>query len=191
MNHWQPQEPLQYGLSSEKSHFGYYVTCTIVHEKAKSKIIVTSRVEICLEVGWLLGCEFIPKLLAWDSELDLIKWNPLILVNPPTTLHDCTKIYCPHSDSYVAKMSGKLIFFKGMMMHISENNDELIFGYTLIPNKTHLEYKVLQNNEDQFKICKSGITDHTCANSVHYYTGNFKPKSPNDMFHVLAIPHYL
>ena len=78
-----------------------------------------------------------------------------------------------------------------MMMHISENNDELIFGYTLIPNKTHLEYKVLQNNEDQFKICKAGANDHTCADSVHYYTGKFKPKSPNDRLHVLAIPHYL
>ena len=188
MNHWQPQEPLQYDLSSEKSHFGYYVTCTILHEKVKSKIIVTSRVDNCLEYWW--GCEFIPKLLAWDSEMDLIKWNPLILVNPPTSVLLNFPVSTEYYASY-AKMVGKLIFIKGMVMHISENNDDLIFGYTLIPNKTHLEYKVLQNNEDQFKICKAGANDHTCADSVHYYTGKFKPKSPNDRLHVLAIPHYL
>ena len=209
MNHWQPQEPLQYDLSSEKSHFGYYVTCTILHEKVKSKIIVTSRVDICLEYWW--GCEFIPKLLAWDSELHLIKWNPLILVNPPTP--NCAIYFCnsdiesygdyakmsgksvhyfPVSTEYYvefAKMAGKLIFIKGMVMHISENNDDLIFGYTLIPNKTHLEYKLLQNTEDQFKICtSSGGTDHTCANSFH--SNPFKLKSQNDMLHILAIPHY-
>ena len=188
MNHWQPQEPLQYDLSSEKFHFGYYVTCTILHEKVKSKIIVTSRVDNCLEHWW--GCELIPKLLAWDSEMDLIKWNPLILVNPPTSVLLNSQVSTEYYASY-AKMVGKLIFIKGMVMHISENNDDLIFGYTLIPNKTHLEYKVLQNNEDQFKICKAGANDHTCADSVHYYTGKFKPKSPNDRLHVLAIPHYL
>ena len=189
LNHWQPQEPLEYSLSSEKSHFGYYVTCAIFHEKAKSKIIVTSRVFNCLEKWW--GCELHPTLLAWDSELDLIKWNPLILVNPPTP--NCTLYFCNgEHESYVwttyAKMSGKLIFFKGMLMHITENNDELIFGYIVIPNKTHLEYKVLQNNEDQFQICKTGTTDHTCASS--YLQSKFKLKSPNDMLHALAISHY-
>ena len=196
MNYWQPQESLQYGLSSNKSHFGYYVTCAILHEKVESKIIVTSRVVNCLQKWW--GCEFIPKLLAWDSELDLIKWNPLILVNPPIPMHDCTNSHnCFLSDPYIdyAKMSGKLIFFKGMLMHISENNDELIFGYTVIPNKTHLEYKVLQNNEEQFRICRpSGDTDHTCASgySTEYSINDnrFKQKGQNDMLYALAIPHY-
>ena len=190
MNHWQPQEPLQYGLSSEKSLFGYYVTCAILHEKVESKIIVTSRVMKCFMKWW--GCDLHPTLLAWDSELDLIKWNPLILVNPPIPIHDCTNSHnCFLSDPYIdyAKMSGKLIFFKGMLMHISENNDELIFGYTVIPNKTHLEYKVLQNNEYQFPICKYGISDHTCAGAVNYYP-KFNTKGQNDMLHTLAIPHY-
>ena len=83
MNLWQPQEPLQYNLS-EKSHFGYYVTCTVLHEKSKSKIIVTSRVDDCTPKWW--GCEFYPKLLAWDSDLNLIKWNALILINPPSPI---------------------------------------------------------------------------------------------------------
>ena len=192
MNHWQPQEPLQYDLSSEKFHFGYYVTCTILHEKVKSKIIVTSRVDNCLEYWW--GCDLIPKLLAWDSEMNLIKWNPLILVNPPTSVLLNFPVSTEYFASY-AKMVGKLIFIKGMVMHISENNDDLIFGYTLIPNKTHLEYKVLQNNEEQFRICRpSGNTDHTCASaySTEYSIDDsrFKLKGQNDMLYALAIPHY-
>ena len=184
MNLWQPQEPLQYNLS-EKSHFGYYVTCTVLHEKSKSKIIVTSRVDNCVPKWW--GCKFYPKLLAWDSDLNLIKWNALTLVNPPTP--NCTLYFC---ESYIhyAKMSGKLIFFKGMLMHLSENNAEFIFGYRVISNKTHLEYKFLPNKEHQFKICETGEeVDHTCATSVGFYP-EFKPKSPNDMFYTLAIPHY-
>ena len=192
MNHWQPQEPLQYDLSSEKFHFGYYVTCTILHEKVKSKIIVISRVDNCLEYWW--GCDLIPKLLAWDSEMNLIKWNPLILVNPPTSVLLNFPVSTEYFASY-AKMVGKLIFIKGMVMHISENNDDLIFGYTLIPNKTHLEYKVLQNNEEQFRICRpSGNTDHTCASaySTEYSIDDsrFKLKGQNDMLYALAIPHY-
>ena len=89
-----------------------------------------------------------------------------------------------------APMSGKLIFFKGMLMHLSENNYEFIFGYRVISNKTHLEYKFLPNKEHQFKICETGEeVDHTCATSVGFYP-EFKPKSPNDMFYTLAIPHY-
>ena len=188
MNHWQPQEPLQYGLSSEKSLFGYYVTCAILHEKNDSKIIVTSRVMKCFMKWW--GCDLHPTLLAWDSELDLIKWNPLILINPPTP--SCAIYFCDSDkESYrdFAKMSGKLIFFKGMLMHITENNDQSIFGYIVVPNKTHLEYKVLQNNEHQFQLCNFGTSDHTCAWSVHHYE-EFKPKSQNDQLHTLAIPYY-
>ena len=88
-----------------------------------------------------------------------------------------------------APMSGKLIFFKGMLMHFSENNDEFIFGYRVISNKTHLEYKLLPNKEHQLKICEIEETDPTCAHTVSYF-GKFKPKSPNDMFYTLAIPHY-
>ena len=95
----------------------------------------------------------------------------------------------PYYEIRHAPMSGKLIFFKGMLMHFSENNDEFIFGYRVISNKTHLEYKLLPNKEHQFKICKSLNTDHTCASSVSSYS-EFKPKSPNDMFYTLAIPHY-
>ena len=88
-------------------------------------------------------------------------------------------------------MSGKLIFFKGMLMHFSENNDEFIFGYRVISNKTHLEYKFLPNKEHQFQICETGEeVDHTCATSVGWHYPEFKPKSPNDMFYTLAIPHY-
>ena len=142
----------------------------------------------CFMKWW--GCDLHPTLLAWDSELDLIKWNPLILINPPTP--SCAIYFCDSDkESYrdFAKMSGKLIFFKGMLMHITENNHQSIFGYIVVPNKTHLEYKLLQNTEDRYKICKSsGGTDHTCANSFH--SNPFKLKSQNDMLHILAIPHY-
>ena len=94
-------------------------------------------------------------------------------------------------DSYedYATMSGKLIFFKGMLIHISENNNDFIFGYSVVPNKTHLEYKLLQNSEHQFQICHVGVFDHTCANSVMSTMG-FNLKSPNDLLYALAIPHY-
>ena len=126
----------------------------------------------------------------------MIKWNALILINPPSPIKHCAQFYCTVPDSYVdyAPMSGKLIFFKGMLIHISENNDKFIFGYTVVPNKTHLEYKLLPNSELQFQICKYGTNDYTCANSVltskHFNSKHFNLKSPNDLLYALAIPHY-
>ena len=191
LNLWQPQEPLQYyGSSSEKSRFGYYVTCTVLHEKSKSKIIVTSRSENCIQRWW--GCEFRPKLLAWDSDLDLIKWNDLILIHPPEPLYDCGAVQ-DNCYSYVdyATMSGKLIFFKGMLIHISENNNQFIFGYQVISNKTHLLYKMLQFDEKHSAICQYGSSHDTCAypDPISNFPG-FKLKNLNDMLYTLAVPHY-
>ena len=127
--------------------------------------------------------------------MDLIKWNALILINPPSPLYNCIELYCTStSETYVdyASMSGKLIFFKGMLIHISENNDDFIFGYHVVANETHLEYKLLQNQEKQSQICKPGTTDHTCNNPVGPVSNNpiFSVKNPNDMLYSLAIPHY-
>ena len=111
--------------------------------------------------------------------------------NPPSPLYLCIEFYCSIHESYVdyASMSGKLIFFKGMLIHISENNNDLNFGYSVISNKTHLEYKLLQNYKEQSQICKPGISDHTCANIISHYP-KFSQKNPNDMLYTLAIPHY-
>ena len=108
----------------------------------------------------------------------------MILINPPSAIYHSGYSYVDY-----ATMSGKLIFFKGMLIHISENNDKFIFGYTVIPNKTHLEYKLLQNSEHQFQVCRVGTSDHTCANHVETSMG-FNQKSPNDLLYALAIPHY-
>ena len=133
----------------------------------------------------------VDQLIRWNSDLDLIKLNALILINPPSPLYLCIEFYCSIHESYVdyASMSGKLIFFKGMLIHISENNDDLNFGYSVISNKTHLEYKLLQNYKEQSQICKPGISDHTCANIISHYS-KFSQKNPNDMLYTLAIPHY-
>ena len=108
----------------------------------------------------------------------------MILINPPSAIYHSGYSYVDY-----ATMSGKLIFFKGMLIHISENNNDFIFGYSVVPNKTHLEYKLLQNSEHQFQICHVGTNDHTCANPIiHYPYGLWK--NPNDLLYSLAIPHY-
>ena len=122
--------------------------------------------------------------------MDLIKWNDLILIHPPEPLYDCDAVQY-HCYSYVdyATMSGKLIFFKGMLIHISENNNQFIFGYQVISNKTHLLYKMLQFDEKHSAICQYGSSHDTCAHPISNFPG-FKLKNLNDMLYTLAVPHY-